>query len=455
MRNFKLLIGLALVVALFAAVPGWGISAAAGPEKLKIVTTLFPQYDFTREIGKDKVDVALLLPPGTESHSFEPSPKDIVNIQKSDLFIYTGEAMEPWAHKLIETIKGKKVVVVDTSAGIELMKEEDHDEHEGEEGEHPFEWAGAFVLKKGEYTWTFAKVDGEYADPQMGMVILPSDKKGPAGIEAVQEKAEKLFAGSAVVKQGSSTLTPGERLYTLKFDNAKGSTVFKISIVKEGTYVFFTEHLPSEFEADEHFFKDAKAADVEAVAQEPAEEHHHHGGKDPHIWLDPVYAQKMVDNIVAGLVKADAKNAGFYKQNGAAYKKRLQELDQKFSDAFKRTKYKTIIYGGHFAFGYFAKRYGLQHISPYSGFAPDAEPTPRRIAELVKKLKESGLKVIYYEELIDPKVARVISNQTGAKMVLLHGAHNVSKKELEAKISYIQIMEENLQKLKQGLGYGQ
>lgn len=70
-------------------------------------------------------------------------------------------------------------------------------------------------------------------------------------------------------------------------------------------------------------------------------------------------------------------------------------------------------------------------------------------------MKESGSKVIFYEELIEPKVAKVISDQTGATMLLLHGAHNVSKDEINSGITYIKIMQDNLIKLKQGLGYNE
>ena len=458
MKNFKVLISTLIVVSLLVVVSGCSLPTGKSSDtgKLKIVTTLFPQYDFVREIAKDKADVSLLLPPGVESHSYDPSPQDIVSIEKSNAFIYTGEYMEPWAHKIIESTKNEKLVIIDTSKGIELLDEEEyHEEHEHEESEHPFEWAGAFNLEVGEYKWTFAKVDGNYADPEMQMVVLHTPKSKMEGIEAVHEKAEELFEGTPIAKKGGEELVPGDALYQLEFDSAKDVTTFNVKIDKAGTYVFFTEHVPTEFEAEEHFFKDAKGEDIEPEAQEPEGAHHHHGGKDPHIWLDPVYAQKMVDNIVEGLIEVDPKNESFYKENGESYKKRLQELDEKFSEAFEKTKYKKIMYGGHFAFGYFSKRYGLEHISPYMGFAPDAEPTPQRIAELIKNMKESGIKVIYYEELINPKVAKVISDQTGAEMMLLHGAHNVTKDELNSGISYIKIMEDNLEKLKQGLGYNE
>ncbi|MDP3488078.1 MAG: metal ABC transporter substrate-binding protein, partial [Bacillota bacterium] len=286
--------------------------------KLKVVTTLFPLYDFVREIAGDKVEVSLLLPPGVESHAYEPSPRDIIDILKAAVFIYTGKFMEPWADKIIQASQGKSLLIVDASQGIELMAEhDDHEEHDGEP------------------------------------------------------------------------------------------------------------------EGDDHS--------------------HDHGGQDPHIWLDPIYALKMVDNIVSGLAQADPKNADLYKSNGELYKHKLRALDSKFVEMFAQSQSKKIIYAGHFAFGYFAKRYGLEHVSPYRGFAPDAEPTPQRIAELIKTVNESNTRVIYYEELVDPKVAKVIADQTGAKMLLLHGAHNVSKEDLSGGITYLEIMEDNLQKLLEGL----
>jgi zinc transport system substrate-binding protein len=82
-----------------------------------VIATLFPQYDFARQIAGDRADVKLLLPPGVESHAFEPTPSDVIAINEADVFIYTGEYMEPWAHKIAESIEGD-VLVADVSLGI-------------------------------------------------------------------------------------------------------------------------------------------------------------------------------------------------------------------------------------------------------------------------------------------------------------------------------------------------
>lgn len=107
-------------------------------EKIKVVATLFPQYDFVKQIGKDKVEVKLLLPPGVEAHTYDPSPKDIININESDMFVYTGDYMEPWAENIASSISNK-VQVLDVSLGVEHSKEEHNHEDTHEEHEHEYD----------------------------------------------------------------------------------------------------------------------------------------------------------------------------------------------------------------------------------------------------------------------------------------------------------------------------
>src|SRR5574344_1033566 len=102
--------------------------------KLSIVTTLFPQYDFAKQIVGDKGKVTLLLSPGMEAHSYDPTPKDIVKINESDLFIYTGENMETWAAKIIKSLE-KDVDVLDASKGVSIIKTEDEEHSEDHDDE--------------------------------------------------------------------------------------------------------------------------------------------------------------------------------------------------------------------------------------------------------------------------------------------------------------------------------
>ena len=104
-------------------------------DKVKVIATLFPQYDFVRQIGKDKVEVSLLLPSGTEAHTYDPTPKDIININESDLFVYTGSNMEPWAETISTSIENR-VKILDVSKNIEYIKEEHEHVASGEHEYH-------------------------------------------------------------------------------------------------------------------------------------------------------------------------------------------------------------------------------------------------------------------------------------------------------------------------------
>ena len=290
-------------------------------KKIRIVTTLFPTYDFSKEIGKDKVEVKLLLPPGIEAHSYEPTPKDIAEINNADIFIYTGDLMEPWVKKLLSSLNNKNLKIVDVSKNIELKEFDFEDEHN---------------------------------------------------------------------------------------------------------------------EKDTH---------------ENEEEHIY--GKDPHIWTDPVLAKTIVQNIADSIIEVDLANKSFYDGNKIIYDKKLDNLDTEFKNLVKKSPKKEIVSGGHFVFGYLFERYGLTYHSAYEGFSPNAEPTPKQLKSLKETIAETHTKYIYYEELIEPKLAKLLSNELGLQLLLLHGAHNISKEELAKGNSYYEIMLKNIENLKLGLDYNE
>jgi zinc transport system substrate-binding protein len=159
----------------------------------------------------------------------------------------------------------------------------------------------------------------------------------------------------------------------------------------------------------------------------------------------------MVDNICAAMVQKDPQNKDFYTANAAAYRQKLEQLDGQYRRTLEKCKSRTIIHAGHFAFGYMAKRYNLTFLSAYKGFTPDAEPTPKDMADLIDKMKQAGVKYVYFEELISPKVAQTLAQETGAQLLPLNGAHNVSKEALARGDTFISIMERNLDSLKKGL----
>lgn len=312
-------------------------------DKIEVVATLFPQYDFVKQVGGDKVDVKLLLPPGAESHTYEPTPQDMVLINNSDLFIFTGSEMEPWAENLISGMK-KDINVLDLSKSVDLINvEEFEEEHEG--GEH--------------------------------------------------------------------------------------------------------EHHHHDEDEDE----DAEEQDIEEHHEhnhEHDEEGHHHT-YDPHIWLNPQYAIKMVRSVEQELSKIDPDNADYYKSNADKYISEISALDSEFEEVVANSSNPKLAFGGAFAYAYFVERYDLDFISAYETCGESAEPSTIKVKEVIDYINKNKIPVIFYKEYTTGNIAKTISEATGAKMLVFNTVHNVSKDEIQNGASYVSIMRSNLDNLKQAL----
>ena len=201
------------------------------------------------------------------------------------------------------------------------------------------------------------------------------------------------------------------------------------------------------------------APETSAVFGKEAETHahdadggHEHLGRDPHIWLDPLRAQAMADRIATALAEADPAGADAYRANCTALQNRIMDLHAEIEKGLAGCRGRTIICGGHFAFGHFAERYGLHHLSPYEGFSPNAQPSPRALAELVQTMRDLGATAIFYEEILDPRLARVLADETGAQLLPLHSMHNMTPADVAAGETYFTLMRRNLANLQKGLG---
>jgi zinc transport system substrate-binding protein len=141
-KKFKL-VSMMLLAVLIIAACGKGENDTSGEsskEKLQIMTTFYPMYEFTKNIAGDNADVKLLIPSNQEPHDWEPTPKDIANVQEADLFIFNSIYMESFVDTIKSTVDNKETVFVEASSGITLKEgiTDEHD-HEGEEVDHDHE----------------------------------------------------------------------------------------------------------------------------------------------------------------------------------------------------------------------------------------------------------------------------------------------------------------------------
>ena len=211
--------------------------------KLKVMTTFYPVYEFTKQVVGDEGDVELLIGSGSEPHDFELSAKGRAKIQESDVFVYENENMETWVPQLLKSMDGKKTKVVKATENMLLLPggEEEHD-HEG------------------------------------------------------------------------------------------------------------------------------------------GEEHHHE--YDPHVWLSPQRAIKMVETIRDQLVKQYPDKKASFTANADAYIAKLKKLDDSYTKSLSEAKQKNFV-TQHAAFRYLALDYGLNQVS-ISGLSPDSEPSATRLSELTE-----------------------------------------------------------------------
>jgi zinc transport system substrate-binding protein len=189
---------------------------------------------------------------------------------------------------------------------------------------------------------------------------------------------------------------------------------------------------------------------LQGEEQDHGHEHGQKGGGDPHIWLDFDNARTMVTTILAGFVAKDPVHADAFRRNAAAYQSRLTELDHAYRAGLAVCDTRTVIHGGHFAFGYLTKRYHLRYVAafPSSG---DSEPNARQMAAMVGLIRSTSAGAVFYEELVSPRLADTLARETGTRLLMLNAAHNVSRDDLAHGVTFPALMERNLENLRQGL----
>ena len=372
-----LVVWLTATMALSICSCGVGKYAELDENKLLIVTTLFPQYDFAKQIAGDKAEVVLLLSPGVESHDFEPTPSDIILINKADLFIYTGDEMEPWVATILDSIDNQELNVLDVSEGIELICEEENHEHNHVHDETE-------VTDEDEH-------DHEESE-------MTDDEEHHHEESEMTDDEEHHHEESEVTDEDEHS--HGENIVFSESDNS---------------------------------------------------EHDHTHTADPHIWTSPVNAMKMIENIEEALVELDQANKIFYQENAHAYIHELEEVDSEIREIVEHADTHTIYFGGRFAMSYFASEYGLNYAAAFDSCQAESEPSARLIVKIIEKMREDGAKYVFYEEMTDPKAARIIAEEIGGEILLLHSCHNVSKAEMEAGVTYLSLMQQNVKNLRTAL----
>ena len=191
--------------------------------------------------------------------------------------------------------------------------------------------------------------------------------------------------------------------------------------------------------------------------------HHHHDDDedhdhededeefDEHIWTSPRNAKLCVEGIASVLQEEFPENASLYNSNSSAYSEKLSALDEAFTQMTANAPNHTIVIGDRFPFRYLAHDYGLEYYAAFSGCSSESEPSVYTMAFLIDKLLEDGNDCVFYLEFSTKRLAQKLSDATDAHMLRLHSCHNVSKKDFENGVTYIDLMEENYVNIREAL----
>ena len=293
--------------------------------KISIVTTIFPYYDFVRQLAGDKADVRLLLSPGSDPHSYEPTPSDIVAIENCDIFIYNGGESDEWVDGVLSSIENKNVKVMKMMEYVTLRHEQSMD-HNHEHAEH--------------------------------------------------------------------------------------------------------EDMDDNDEGHDH---------------EEGEEY------DEHIWTSIRNAERMSASIADELISVDSKNSDYYNEKKADYISSLDSLYKKFTEVANNKKRDTLVFGDRFPFLYFVSDYDLGYECAFPGCSHETEPSTAVVSHLIDFTRENNIPVVFYLELSSGKIAQIISEDSSAKTMQFSSCHNVTKEDFENGATYISVMEQNLEALKEAL----
>ncbi len=176
---------------------------------------------------------------------------------------------------------------------------------------------------------------------------------------------------------------------------------------------------------------------------------HDHGQYDPHIWLSLRNAQVIVENISKALSELDQENKDFYQENYNKYANELKKLDEEYTEKLSNPKLEAIIVS-HEAYGYLCRDYNFRQVG-IEGVLAEGEPSVVQIDNIIKTSKELGVKTIFYEDTISPKVANLIASEVGANLELLSPIEILSPEQEDSGDDYLSIMKSNLEKIYKAL----
>lgn len=459
--------------------------------KLKVVTTIFPEYDWVKEIAGDEIsniDLTMLLDNGVDLHSYQPTSEDILKISDCDLFVYVGGESDSWVDDALKNATNKDMQVINL---LDVLKDSIKTEESmpGMQAEEGHNHGYAHFEDSDVQDRTLSDWDGDwqsvYPYLQDGVLDEVMEKKAESGEKTAEEYKEYYENGyktdvsqitidaenntMCFVKNGVASKATYEYKGYQIYDYESGSRGVRYFF--EATsgdadapkYVQFSDHGIAPGKA-EHFHIYAGNDGFDALSEEmenwptyyPADMSGKEIAEDmlEHEWLSLKNAQTLCKAIAEALETADPEHKDVYAANVDSYLEKLSSLDGQYQDAVANASQKTLLFGDRFPFRYMVDDYGLKYYAAFAGCSAESEASFETISFLAKKVDELGLKNIMTIENSDQKIAKTIRDNTKDKnqeILSLDSMQSTTSEDVKNGTTYLSVMESNLDVLKKAM----
>ena len=483
-----------------AATAAQAQTEAPAKTKISVVTTIFPEYDWVREILGDKADnaeIALLLDNGVDLHSYQPTADDIIKISDCDLFVYVGGESDEWVDEALKNATNKDMKVINL---LDVLKDTVKTEAakpgmQAEEGHnHGYShFDDSDVQDRTLFDW-----DGDwqsvYPYLQEGILDEVMERKAENGSKTAEEYRAYYETGyktdvsqitidaesrtMCFVKNGVAVKATYEYKGYQIYDYASGSRGVRYFFEATGgdadapKFVQFSDHGIGPGKA-EHFHIYSGNDGFDALSQEmdnwptyyPTDMsgneikedmlEHEEKEYDEHVWLSLKNAEALVGAISNALQELDPNSKDTYAANADAYVQKLSALDAEYRKAVSAGTYKTVLFGDRFPFRYLADDYGLSYYAAFAGCSAESEASFETISFLAKKVDELKLPCVLTIEGAQHKIAETIVKNTAEKnqkVLTMDSMQSTTSQDVANGTTYLSVMEKNLDVLKEALG---
>lgn len=509
MRKFKIISVLIVLMLMIGTLIGCSSKDSIGVEsdsqdsnkdnkKMSVVSTIFPQYDWVRQIlgeNSDNYELTLLLDNGVDIHNYQPTTDDIIKITTCDMFIYVGGESDYWVEDILRNAINEDMIVINLLDVLgDSVKEEEikegmqhgHDHtHASENFEDTEVQDRSLSDWEGEWQSVYPYLLDGTLDEVMEYKASEGDKTTSEyyeyykmGYETDVEKIE--VTGSSITFYKNSVASTATYEYKgfeiLNYNSGTKGVRYQFEAVGDTNgaprYVQFSDHMitPAKSEHFHIYFGDEgfdtlleemdnwpTYYEEGLMGSQIAEDmmaHEHDHISDEHVWLSLKNAQTITNHIAEKLAELDAKNASTYEKNVNAYYLELESLNKKYQEVVENATHKTLLFGDRFPFRYLVDDYGLDYYAAFSGCSAETEASFETIVFLANKADELDLNNIMVIEASDQSIAETITKSTKRKnqsILMMDSMQSVTSSQIISGVSYLSIMESNLDVLKEAL----